>query len=196
MFIIVGLGNPGKEYEGSRHNIGFMVVDELADKLRVKGWRKGFSGLYSEASYGEEKLLFLKPQTYMNRSGESVSQALGFYRLPPERLIVIHDDIDLRFGQIKLKRGGGSAGHRGVDSVSSRLGTRDFIRLRIGVGRPEHGDVVSYVLSGFTMDERGALPSLLALSADAVLDVVSRGLESAMNTYNKKSIDVNELQAK
>lgn len=194
MFLVAGLGNPGKEYNGSRHNIGFMVVDELADRLGVKGWKKGFSGLYGEAYYEGEKILLLKPQTYMNRSGESISQALGFYRLPTERLIVIHDDIDLPFGQIRLKRGGGSAGHRGVDSISSCLGSRDFIRLRVGIGRPGHRDIVSHVLSGFTGYEKGFLRSLLTFSGDAVLDVVSKGLESAMNTYNKKSINFKELQ--
>lgn len=148
-WLIVGLGNPGAEYEGNRHNIGFMVLDVLASD-----WRKKYQGLIAETDIDGHRVLLLKPQTYMNKSGQSVAAAANFYKIPPERILVLHDELDLPLGKMKVKQGGGAAGHNGLKSIDADLGSQIYHRARIGIGHPGDKNRVSgYVLSDFSKDE-------------------------------------------
>src|SRR5439155_4653849 len=149
--LVVGLGNPGREYARNRHNVGWLVADELARRLGGS-WRSKFSGSLAEVRLGDHRLAVLKPETFMNDSGRSVQAAMRFFKLPPEAVLVVHDEADLDLGRLQVRRGGGLAGHNGLRSVAGQLGTSDFLRLRVGVGRPERGDprpLADYVLSDF-----------------------------------------------
>lgn len=149
MYLLVGLGNPGEKYSKNRHNIGFMVMDEIADD-----WREKFQGVYTEPRIKNEKVGILKPLTYMNESGQSVGKAAKFYKIPPENIIVFHDELDLKSGEVRVKKGGGNAGHNGLKSIQAHLGTPDFWRVRIGIGHPGDKNLVSnYVLSDFSKKE-------------------------------------------
>lgn len=151
--LIVGLGNPGADYSFNRHNIGFMVVDSLSQEPQASAWQKKFKGKIAKTSLDGISLLLFKPMTYMNLSGEAVQQALQFYKITPENIVVIHDDIDLLSGQIKVKQGGGAGGHNGLKSLDQHIG-KNYWRIRIGVGRPEHqGDVSNFVLSNFAKSD-------------------------------------------
>ena len=162
MKLIAGLGNPGAKYARNRHNIGFMAVDRIAEDHGFSPWRQKFQGLVSEGRLGGEKVLLLKPATYMNRSGQSVGEALRFYKLAPAELIVIHDELDLAPGKLRLKQGGGHAGHNGLRSIHAHLGP-DYQRLRLGIGHPGHKDrVAAYVLSDFARADRDWLDDLLS----------------------------------
>lgn len=152
MWLVAGLGNPGAKYERNRHNVGFIGADLVAEKRSASAWAKKFSGLFCEAR-GEPRTFFLKPQTYMNLSGESVAACAHFYKITPETIIVLHDDLDLLAGKVRVKRGGGHGGHNGLKSIDSHLG-KDYLRVRIGIGRPEHkDDVTNYVLGDFSKTE-------------------------------------------
>jgi len=151
--LVVGLGNPGDRYVGSPHNVGFRVLDELAQHVGQVAWSPRFRGKFALARVGEEKLGLLEPQTYMNRSGESVREALSFFKLERDRALVVHDELDLPLGSVKLKRGGGEAGHNGLRSVTQELGTQDYCRLRVGVGRPANGAVADFLLSPLSAAE-------------------------------------------
>ncbi len=187
MYLVVGLGNPGRKYSGSRHNVGFIVADEVAQRLGIKTWKERFKSLIGEAHYHDEKIVILKPQTYMNRSGEALHQAKKFYKAKTQYIIVVHDEMDLPLGTIRVKAGGGSAGHRGLESIMSWLGTGDFPRVRVGIGKPaEKEEHVSYVLTTFSEAEKRVLREVTNLSSDAVLEIISNGVESAMNIYNRK----------
>jgi len=186
--LIVGLGNPGSKYLWTRHNAGFMVLDELSRRGGIPVTRKTFSGLYGEGTYLGERLLLLKPQTFMNLSGRSVNPALHFHRLSLPDLIVLHDDLDIPFGQVKLKEGGGHAGHNGLRSLMQELGGGQFTRVRIGVGRPQHGEPADYVLSPFSREEQVQLPHLLGKVADVVELLLLEGLSKAMSIYNNKNL--------
>jgi PTH1 family peptidyl-tRNA hydrolase len=182
--LVVGLGNPGREYERTRHNAGWLVLDELARRLDGS-WRSKFSGRLSEVRLDGARLALLKPETFMNDSGRSVAGAAKFFKVPPESLLIVHDDVDLEPGRLQARAGGGLAGHNGLRSLARTLGTQDFMRLRIGVGRPDRGDprsVADYVLSRFAPedDQEG----LVARSADAVETVVRDGLEAAQQRFN------------
>jgi PTH1 family peptidyl-tRNA hydrolase len=182
--LVAGLGNPGREYARNRHNIGFMVVDELA-RRHGAGFRGKFSGRLAELRLGERRLALLEPETFMNESGRSVAAALRFFKLPSERLLVVHDEIDLEPGRLQLRLGGGLAGHNGLRSISQALGTREFLRLRIGIGRPGRGDrrpVVDYVLSDFEPDVD--LPDTIARAADALELIAVEGLEATQARFN------------
>ncbi|MCA3269900.1 MAG: aminoacyl-tRNA hydrolase [Alphaproteobacteria bacterium] len=158
--LIVGLGNPGSEYAQHRHNVGFMVADSLSTALKTSFSSK-FSGLFASAQVASEKIFLLKPQTYMNLSGNSVQAAAQFYKIPNERITVLHDELDLAFGTVRMKTGGGDAGHNGLKSITAALGA-EYTRIRIGIGHPGHKDAVSdYVLSPFSAAERETLPSVL-----------------------------------
>ncbi|MGQ0526704.1 MAG: aminoacyl-tRNA hydrolase [Alphaproteobacteria bacterium] len=173
MWMFVGLGNPGTEHACNRHNVGFMVMDVMREKSGAPDFRKKFQGLVAEGSIGGNRILFLKPQTYMNLSGESVAPAAKFYKIPPERIFVFHDEIDIAPGDVRVKQGGGNAGHNGLKSIQQHLGTPDFWRVRIGVGRPEHGDVSDYVLGNYSKDEvpqKDRLVEKLAAQAGLLLD--------------------------
>lgn len=184
--LIVGLGNPGSKYQWTRHNAGFMVLDELSRRAGLPVTRKTFSGLYGEGLYRGERLLLLKPQTYMNLSGRSVNPALHFHRLSLQDLIVIHDDLDIPFGRVKLKEGGGHAGHNGLRSLMQELGGGQFTRVRIGVGRPLHGDAADYVLSPFSREEQAVLPRILEGAVDFLELLLAEGLPKAMSLCNNK----------
>jgi PTH1 family peptidyl-tRNA hydrolase len=185
MLLVVGLGNPGKEYAGNRHNIGFMALDRLADEARADAFREKFSGEYSKCELGSEPAILLKPMTYMNESGRSVQAAATFFKVAPKDVIVLHDELDLPFGDVKLKMGGGHAGHNGLRSIIACIGA-EFARVRLGVGRPPAGfhDVASFVLANFDANERLVLPEQLKRALKSVLDSAARGFPAAMNRAN------------
>jgi peptidyl-tRNA hydrolase, PTH1 family len=184
--LVAGLGNPGREYAATRHNVGFMVADELARRLGGS-WRAKFSGDLAEVRLNGLRLALLKPQTFMNESGRSVEAAARFFKVEPEDLLVVHDEVDLEPGRLQARLGGGLAGHNGLRSVAQHLGTPEFGRLRIGVGRPERGDprpVADFVLSEFAPELD--VDSLVARAADAVETVATEGLEEAQNRFNER----------
>jgi PTH1 family peptidyl-tRNA hydrolase len=186
--LIVGLGNPGSKYQWTRHNAGFMVLDRLSRRAGIPLTRKTFSGLYGEGNHQGERLLLLKPQTFMNLSGRSVNPALHFHRLSLQDLIVIHDDLDIPFGQVKLKDGGGHAGHNGLRSLQQELGSGQFVRIRLGIGRPVHGDAADYVLSSYSREEMEHLPRLLDGAVDLLELLLLEGVPKAMSLYNNKDL--------
>jgi peptidyl-tRNA hydrolase, PTH1 family len=189
MLLVVGLGNPGKEYASHRHNIGFMAVDDLAQRARADAFREKFSGLYAKAEIEGEQAILLKPMTYMNDSGRSVQPAMAFFKIAPKDVIVLHDELDLPFGEVRLKFSGGHAGHNGLRSIMASAGTGDFGRVRLGIGRPPagfRGPVADYVLSSFDPIERASLPDMLARGVASVLDIPRRGFDAAMNTRNTR----------
>jgi peptidyl-tRNA hydrolase, PTH1 family len=186
--LIVGLGNPGSKYQWTRHNAGFMVLDKLSDVAGISTARKKFSGFYGEGSWQGEQLLLLKPLTFMNLSGRSVAEALRFHKLSLENLIVIHDDLDIPFGRVKVKEGGGHAGHNGLRSLLSELGSGDFTRVRVGIGRPSRGDVVDYVLNRFADEELSRLPDLLDGVIDLIYVFCKEGPGKAMTLFNKRDL--------
>jgi PTH1 family peptidyl-tRNA hydrolase len=182
--LVAGLGNPGREYERTRHNVGWLVLDELA-RRQGGSWRSKFSGSLAEVRLDGLRLGLLKPETYMNESGRSVSAAARFFKVEPEQLLVVHDDVDLEPGRMQARAGGGLAGHNGLRSLAQHLGTQDFLRLRIGVGRPGRGDkrpVSDWVLSSFAVEEEAE--ALVARAADAVETIASEGLETAQGRFN------------
>jgi PTH1 family peptidyl-tRNA hydrolase len=184
--LVAGLGNPGREYADTRHNVGFMVADELA-RRHGGSWRAKFSGDLAEMRLDGLRLAVLKPQTYMNESGRSVGAAARFFRVEPESILVVHDEVDLEPGRLQARLGGGLAGHNGLRSVAQHLGTPEFARLRIGVGRPERGDprpVADFVLSPFPTEVD--VEGLVARAADAVETVAHDGVEEAQNRFNER----------
>lgn len=184
-FLVVGLGNPGREYRDSRHNVGFMLIDQLAEELAIKMSRVQQRAIIGAGMLEGAKLILAKPQTFMNLSGNSVASLVRFYKIPFDRVIVAHDDIDLPFGVLRLRPGGGSAGHKGIQSIIERLGTQQFARLRIGVGRPPGSKQgANYVLQEFSKDESEELAVILREAAQAVRVFVLRGIEQAMNQFN------------
>jgi PTH1 family peptidyl-tRNA hydrolase len=184
-YLIVGLGNPGREYRDNRHNIGFMLIDRLAVRLNAQGMRLQSQALLVSAAWEGRRLLLAKPQTYMNLSGQAVQGLVRFYKLPLQNLLIAHDDLDLPLGTLRLRPGGGSGGQKGVASIIERLGTSDFPRLRLGIGRPPgRMDAAAYVLQDFSSAEQPLVSEVLNRAVDAVLTFVVEGLERAMNKYN------------
>src|SRR5918911_4790057 len=182
--LVAGLGNPGHGYERTRHNVGWLVVDELA-RRHGGSFRSKFSGKLAEVRAGDLRLALLEPETYMNDSGRSVGAAARFFKTPPEHVLLVHDDVDLAEGRLQARLGGGLAGHNGLRSIARTLGTNDFLRLRIGVGRPERGDprpVADYVLSPFPPELD--VDALVARAADAVETIASDGLEATQQRFN------------
>ena len=182
--LVVGLGNPGREHERDRHNVGWMVADELARRMDGR-WRAKFSGQLAEVRLDALRLALLKPETFMNDSGRSVAAATRFFKVEPESLLVVHDDVDLEPGRLQARAGGGLAGHNGLRSLAQALGTQEFLRLRIGVGRPGRGDprsVADYVLSPFELEED--VGALVSRAADAVETVAREGVEAAQQRFN------------
>ena len=186
--LIVGLGNPGPKYLWTRHNAGFIVLDRFASLTGIAATRKSFSGLYGEGEFKGNRLFLLKPQTYMNLSGRSVAEALRFHKLAPSDLIVIHDELDIPFGQIKLKTDGGHGGHNGLRSLHQELGTGDYNRLRVGIGKPLHGNMADYVLTNFGKDEMNDLPRLVDGVVDALEMLIVEGIPKTMSLYNNKNL--------
>jgi peptidyl-tRNA hydrolase, PTH1 family len=190
MLLVVGLGNPGREYADHRHNVGFMVLDELARVKGAESFRSKFAGQLSRLRLsGDDELLLLKPQTFMNESGRSVGPAAGFFRVPAAQILVVHDELDLAGGEVRLKQGGGHAGHNGLRSIISCLGTPDFGRIRIGIGHPAagwRGDTADWVLAPFEPELAATLPTILKTAVESVLDIATRGFEAAMKSRNTK----------
>lgn len=189
MKLIAGLGNPGTKYSGTRHNIGFMVVERLAEETGIALKKHGYQGIYGTGRAGGEEVTLLLPQTYMNLSGASVASACKSLGVQPGDLIVIHDDIEIPFGTVRLRTGGGHGGHNGIRSIRDVLGTAEFIRVKVGVGRPPAGgDVSGWVLSGFGTEERKRLDAVTTNSAKVVEALLSRGIQQAMNEFNSRDI--------
>jgi PTH1 family peptidyl-tRNA hydrolase len=189
-FLLVGLGNPGREYKDNRHNVGFMTIDRLAVRLNARGMKVQSKAIVITATHEERKLILAKPQTFMNLSGQSVQGLAHFYKIPLTNLMILSDDLDLPFGTIRIRASGGPGGQRGMASTIERLGTKDFPRLRVGIGRPPgRMDPAAYVLQDFPKDEVRLLSEVLDRAADAALEFVIKGLNAAMNKFNGKSID-------
>ena len=186
-YLIVGLGNPDREYRGNRHNVGFMVLDQLADRLETSFSRVKMQAMMTAIRWNDERLILIKPQTYMNLSGQAVSSFLRYYKLPLEHLLVVYDDVDLPFETLRLKPNGGDAGQKGVRSIIQQLGTQEFPRLRVGIGRPPgRTPVSSYVLQDFSSAEKELLPFVLDQAASAAFHFIEHGLDSAMTLYNQQ----------
>ena len=186
--LVAGLGNPGSEYERTRHNLGFLTVDVLAERLRagkLKRSRK-HSALVAEARDGDDRLVLAKPQTFMNLSGRSIASLMNFYKVPLGDVIVVHDELDLPFGVVRVKLGGGTAGHNGLRSIVPAIGS-DFVRVRVGIGRPAgRKDPVDFVLESFSKSEASEVPAIVDRAADAVLSVIHEGVGAAQTEFNRR----------
>jgi len=183
-WLVIGLGNPGREYERSRHNVGFLVVDELARRNNARVTDRAAKSLTGRIRVGDRELVVAKPQTMMNLSGSAGKALRVKYGVPLERTLVVHDELDLPFGRMRIRKGGSSAGNHGMDSLIASFGSKDFIRFRVGIGRPP-GDGADYVLSPFTAGEQAQLPDVVSRVADAVLITIEHGLERAMTEFNR-----------
>jgi PTH1 family peptidyl-tRNA hydrolase len=185
-WLIVGLGNPGAQYARTRHNCGFRAIDVLAEKLGCKVDKGKFQGLYGQTTYGSRKLFLLKPQTFMNLSGRSILQLSAYFSIPPQRIIVIFDDISLPPGRLRVRADGSAGGHNGIKSVIQELGSQDFPRVKVGVGAKPHPemDLIDWVLSSFSATEEKALQPALEYAADAALSIIDRGVPETANRFN------------
>jgi PTH1 family peptidyl-tRNA hydrolase len=189
-WVVAGLGNPGKEYAGSRHNTGHMVLDRIARAKHVEFGRKRFNGVTAEVDIGAHRTILVKPETYYNRSGDCISALLGYFKVPAERLIVVHDELDLGPGRIQIKSGGGHAGNNGIRSIIESLGTQDFIRVRVGIGKPPPGDADhGHILRPVHRGGSGNPDATLDRAVEAVQSIVTHGLSRAMGQYNQRSND-------
>lgn len=185
MFLIAGLGNPGREYRESRHNFGFLVIDRLAERLNVQFTKEQQKALIATAAYEGRKLILVKPQTYMNESGKAVVPLLHYYKIPQAHLFVIHDDMDLPFGTLRIRPNGSNGGQKGMGSIISQLGSQEFCRLRCGIGHPPgQMEVVDFVLNKFGKEEEELLPSVLDKASSCAMDFVTQGITWCMNHYN------------
>ncbi len=186
-WLVVGLGNPGDSYRKTRHNVGFGVVDELASRHAVSLKTKRFRAVLGKGRIGSAPVLLAKPQTYMNRSGDSVGPMAGWHRISTERILVVHDDLDLPVGRLKLKAGGGHGGHNGLRDLKRGLGNGEFLRVRVGIGRP-HGpdDAHDHVLTSFRPDEHETVSTMIERAADAAEDILADGIRAAMNVHNTR----------
>lgn len=186
--LVVGLGNPGEKYAQTRHNMGAMVIEALLGRSgsSLKSHKSGC--LIAETEIAGERVVLARSTTYMNDSGRPVRELARWYKVPVEHLIVVHDELDIPFEEVRIKEGGGTAGHNGLGSIASHLGSRDFIRVRVGIGRPKgRGGAVGHVLNGFSSQEKKELPFVLERAADAVSSILSDGLDKAMNQFNTKA---------
>ncbi|QGG48704.1 aminoacyl-tRNA hydrolase [Heliorestis convoluta] len=188
MKAIIGLGNPGREYERTRHNVGFMVLDRLAQNWEINNYSSKFQGAFAEKFVGTEKVILLKPQTYMNLSGQAVASLASFYKLEPQDLLVVYDDLDLAVGRIRIRARGSSGGHNGIKSIIGHLGSEFFPRLKMGIGRPPVGrSAASYVLEPFAKDEEEGLDAMTEQACEAIELWLLKGTTEAMNRFNAKS---------
>jgi PTH1 family peptidyl-tRNA hydrolase len=183
MYLIVGLGNPGDEYRHTKHNVGFDVIDLLSDKYNIKLNRIKFKGTCGEGIIAGEKVILLKPSTYMNLSGESVAQAANFYKIPKENIIVIYDDVSLQVGRLRVRPEGSAGGHNGIKNIILHLSSEIFPRVRVGIGQPQ-GDLIAHVLSGFSKADREVLEKVFNAAVEAVEAIIACGVTEAMNRYN------------
>jgi PTH1 family peptidyl-tRNA hydrolase len=188
LFLFVGLGNPEPRYAANRHNVGFQILDELAGRAGVALGER-FQGRFGQGRLAGDKVLLLEPLTFMNRSGEAVAAAAQYFKVRLDETVIVHDEMDMDFGRLQLKRDGGSGGHNGLRSIEASVGSADFLRVRFGVGRPPpRWDPADWVLSDFDPDERKKLPPLLQQAADACQMLVERGMSAAMNQYNRRGL--------
>lgn len=188
MYIVVGLGNPGLKYENTRHNAGFMTIDELSKELNIDVKRNKFKALIGEGNYNNEKIILVKPQTYMNDSGLSVKDITNFYNIEKDKLIIVLDDIDIEFGTIRIKRAGSAGSHNGMKSIIYQLAYDDFPRVKIAIGKnPSYMDLADFVLSRFTKDEKKVIDEEVQNAKNAVLNIINNGLDDTMNKYNSWS---------
>lgn len=186
MYVIVGLGNPGDRYAQTKHNIGFITIDYLAEQNNIKMNKTKHKAIIGEGSIGGEKVLLVKPQTFMNLSGQSVMDIVGFYKVPPQNLIVIYDDIDLPVGKVRIRPSGSSGTHNGMRNIIYLINNQEFPRIRIGVGKqPDYMDLADYVMTKFTGEEKSLMEEAVKKSAAAALEIVKSGINIAMNKYNK-----------
>ena len=186
MYLIAGLGNPGREHRNNRHNVGYMLLDRLAEQLGEQFTRVESKSLVTKTDFEGNRLVLAKPQTFMNDSGQAVGSLLRYYKIPFENLMVVNDDVDLDLGTLRIRKSGGSAGQKGLASIIDRLGTQEFPRMRLGIGRPPgRMDAAAYVLRDFSKVELPLLDEVLSYGVDAVLMFVSQGVEAAMNRYNR-----------
>lgn len=187
MYLIIGLGNPGKEYDMTRHNIGFSVIDYIADKLKVNVKKLKFRALYAQAEIEGEKVVIIKPQTFMNLSGDSVIEFARFYKVAPKNIIVISDDVSLDVGRIRVRGKGSAGGHNGLKSIIYQLRSEEFVRVRLGVGEKHEGeDLANHVLGRFNKEQIPVMEDAIIKAQQAVFEVIKNGVDSAMNKYNSK----------
>lgn len=195
MKIVVGLGNPGLKYEFTRHNIGFRIVDSLAQDIEVEFKKvKSYYSLISRGMVNNHKVMLVKPQTFMNLSGRAVSKAVSYYKIPIQDLLIVYDDLNLELGQIRIRKKGSAGGHKGIESIMQYLHSEEIPRLRIGIGSPLvnfNFDYVSYVLSNFNNEEKDKIGEVIQLSTDAIKTVIEDGFEKAMRKYNRKLLNHN-----
>jgi PTH1 family peptidyl-tRNA hydrolase len=186
--LLVGLGNPGEKYQKTRHNIGFMLAERLAGKYGISLKKKGYQGLYGTGRVAGQETTILLPQTFMNLSGASVNSAYQSLGVSPGDLIVAHDDLDIPFGALRIRPAGGHGGHNGIRSICAQLGTGDYVRIKIGIGRPQQGDVTGHVLGRFSAEESVLLPALLEQVSAAAEEILLNGVQSAMNLFNSVNL--------
>lgn len=185
MYLIIGLGNPEEEYSKTRHNMGFNTINEIARQYNIQISKSKFQGLYENTTIEGKKVMLIKPQTYMNSSGNCVREFMKFYKIEKENIIVIYDDMDIQPGQVKIRKQGGAGGHNGMKSIIQNIGTEEFWRIRIGIGRPEHnGDEINYVIGAIPEDEIPKLDDGVKKAKDAVIEILKNGIDSAMNKFN------------
>ena len=186
-WLIVGLGNPGPKYQLTRHNIGFMALDLMVQSLGLGGWSTESKGSVLKSKGTQNELIFVKPQTFMNLSGETVQPLMAYYKIELANLVVVHDEIDIPFGKMRFQKNRGAGGHNGLKSINERLGTQDYIRLKLGVGRPAHPEfaVADYVLQAFAKEEQDALSTFLEKAGDAIECIVTEGLDKASTKFNQ-----------
>ena len=195
MYLIAGLGNPGDRYQDTRHNIGFLVLEKLASRLEIDLRQNSFKTLWGKGKISGKNILLAMPQTYMNLSGTALWQLLAFFKADISNLIVIHDDLDLPFGTVRLKTGGGGAGHKGLASIVENLGSSDFMRIRLGIGKPtDKNRTEGYVLEPFSKDELRTLPEITQWAADAALEIVLSGMQKAITKYQTKNTIISKKE--
>lgn len=186
MYLIVGLGNPGHEYKNTRHNMGFMCIDSIAEKYQVSFSKEKFGGIYGEFQYHSEKVILLKPQRYINLSGEVVKKYVDYFKIPLQNILIIHDDLDIEFGNIKIKYKGSSGGHNGLKNIEYHLGTQNYKRIKLGISNNKKIDTKDYVLSKFDENSKETLNSIINTVCKIVDDYFILSFENLMNKYNKK----------
>lgn len=189
MHLIVGLGNPGKEYEKTRHNIGFDAIDYISSKYNIEVNRKKFKGVYGDGRISNEKVILLKPTTYMNLSGDSVREVADFYKISNDNIIILYDDISLDAGRLRIREKGSAGGHNGIKSIIANLGTDVFPRVKIGVGQPVHGELVGHVLGKFSNEDREKIEKTFEPTSKAIEVMIKESVSEAMNKFNGFKVD-------